>query len=62
MALLVTPAGLFNVAPEGVSPDLRLEVTELSPLALAQSACVVVTKPAIRMRAMCSWRQRSTGW
>ena len=24
MALLVTPAGLFNVAPEGVSPDLRL--------------------------------------
>ena len=31
MALLVTPAGLFNVAPEGVSPDLRLEVTELSP-------------------------------
>lgn len=48
MALLVTPAGLFNVAPEGVSPDLRLEVTELSPLALAQSA-LRGDKPAIRI-------------
>ena len=48
MARLVTPAGLFNVAPEGVSPDLRLEVTELSPLALAQSA-LRGDKPAIRI-------------
>lgn len=48
MALLVTPAGLFNLAGEGDSPDLRLEVTELSPLALAQSA-LRGDKPAIRI-------------
>src|SRR2546427_7262674 len=36
MALQITPAGLFNVAPEGAQPDLLLEVTETSPLALAQ--------------------------
>src|SRR2546427_9066430 len=28
MALQITPAGLFNVAPEGAQPDLLLEVTE----------------------------------
>src|SRR5256885_1335689 len=38
MALQITPAGLFNVAPEGAQPDLLLEVTETSPLALAQVA------------------------
>lgn len=48
MALLVTPAGLFNLASEGDVPDLRLEVTELSPLALAQSA-LRGDKPAIRI-------------
>ena len=48
MALLVTPAGLFNLAGEGDTPDLRLEVTELSPLALAQGA-LRGDKPAIRI-------------
>ena len=48
MALLVTPAGLFNLAPEGVAPDLQLEVTETSPLALA-SVALRGDKPAIRI-------------
>jgi ubiquinone biosynthesis protein UbiJ len=47
MALQVTPAGLFNVAPEGAQPDLLLEVTETSPLALAQVA-LRGDKPSIR--------------
>ena len=48
MALLVTPAGLFDVAPEGATPDLMLEVTETSPLSLAQTA-LRGDKPSIRI-------------
>jgi ubiquinone biosynthesis accessory factor UbiJ len=48
MALLVTPAGLFNLAGEGDTPDLRLEVTDPSPLALAQGA-LRGDKPGIRI-------------
>lgn len=48
MALVVTPAGLFNLAPEAAVPDLRLEVTEASPVALAQTA-LRGDKPAIRI-------------
>jgi len=48
MALLVTPAGLFNLAHEGAAPDLQLEVTEPSPLALA-SVALRGDKPAIRI-------------
>lgn len=48
MALAITPAGLFNLAPETAAPDLRLEVTETSPLALAQVA-LRGDKPAIRI-------------
>ena len=48
MALLVTPAGLFDVAPEGAEPDLLLEVTETSPISLAQTA-LRGDKPAIRI-------------
>ncbi|PTT18057.1 hypothetical protein DBR12_16170 [Acidovorax sp. HMWF029] len=48
LALVVTPAGLFNLAPEAAVPDLRLEVTETSPLSLAQGA-LRGDKPAIRI-------------
>ena len=48
MALVITPAGLLNLAPEAAVPDLRLEVTENSPFALAQTA-LRGDKPAIRI-------------
>ena len=48
MALQVTPAGLFNLAPEEATPDLRLDVVETSPLALAQVA-LRGDKPSIRI-------------
>lgn len=48
MALVITPAGLLNLAPEGAVPDLLLEVTDTSPLALAQAA-LRGDKPAIRI-------------
>ncbi|MDR0226987.1 MAG: hypothetical protein LBI66_11240 [Burkholderiaceae bacterium] len=48
VALQVTPAGLFNVAPEDAQPDLLLEITETSPLALAQVA-LRGDKPSIRI-------------
>ena len=48
MALLVTPAGLFDVAPEFSVPDLRLEATQTSPFELAQAA-LRGDKPAVRI-------------
>ena len=48
MALVITPAGLLNLVPEAAVPDLRLEVTENSPFALAQTA-LRGDKPAIRI-------------
>ena len=48
MALVITPAGLFNLASEGAVPDLQLEVTETSPLTLAQVA-LRGDKPSIRI-------------
>ncbi|MBU0746732.1 MAG: hypothetical protein KKH21_14490 [Gammaproteobacteria bacterium] len=48
MALVITPAGLFNLASEGAVPDLQLEVTETSPLTLAQGA-LRGDKPSIRI-------------
>jgi ubiquinone biosynthesis protein UbiJ len=48
MALVITPAGLFNLAPEAATPDLQLHVTETSPFALAQTA-LRGGKPAIRI-------------
>ncbi|WP_404300267.1 hypothetical protein [Alicycliphilus denitrificans] len=48
MALQVTPAGLLDLAPQGVAPDLRLEVSETSPLSLARGA-LRGDKPTIRI-------------
>jgi ubiquinone biosynthesis accessory factor UbiJ len=48
LGLVITPAGLFNLAPEAAVPDLRLEVTETSPFALAQ-AVLQGDKPSIRI-------------
>lgn len=48
MALKITPAGLFDIAPEGATPDLRLEVTQTSPLDLAQAA-LRGDRPAVRI-------------
>ena len=48
MALVITPAGLLDLAEAGAVPDLQLEVTDTSPLALAQAA-LRGDKPAIRI-------------
>ena len=48
MALLVTPAGLFDLASEFAVPDLRLQATQTSPLELAQTA-LRGDKPNIRI-------------
>jgi ubiquinone biosynthesis protein UbiJ len=46
--LLVTPAGLLDLAGEGATPDLTLVLTEESPFALAQ-ALMQGSKPAVRI-------------
>ena len=38
MSLLITPAGLFDLAPPAAAPDLRIAVLEHSPWTLAQQA------------------------
>lgn len=38
VALQVTPAGLFDLAATAATPDLHFEITQESPLALAQTA------------------------
>lgn len=38
ITLQITPAGLFNLAAEGVQPDLHLQITDTNPLTLAQTA------------------------
>ncbi len=48
MALQITPAGLLDLASQGGTPDLLLEITDTSPLALAQTA-LRGEKPAIRI-------------
>jgi len=48
MALVVTPAGLLNLAAEGAQPDLQLEVLDTNPLALAQTA-ISGGKPNLRI-------------
>ena len=48
MALQVTPAGLFDLAPPAATPDLRLEVMQASPLDLAQAA-LRGERPSVRI-------------
>ena len=48
-ALVITPAGLFNLAPQGAEADLHIEVSEPSALALAQAA-LRGDKPTIRIQ------------
>lgn len=67
MALVVTPAGLFNLATEGAQPDLRLQVTDTNPLAMAQAA-LRGDKPAIRIEgdvqlaADINWLVENLSW
>ncbi len=46
--VLVTPAGLLDLALADASPDLTLVITEQSPLAIAQ-AVMQGDKPAVRI-------------
>ena len=67
MALVVTPAGLFNLAAEGAQPDLRLQVTDTNPLTMAQAA-LRGDKPAIRIEgdvqlaADINWLVENLSW
>ena len=61
VALLVTPAGLFDVAPAEAAPDLMLEVTETSPLSLAQTAWRQAQHSHRRRCAVCRRDQLAGG-
>ena len=61
MALQVTPAGLFDMAAEGATPDMRLEVTQTSPLDLARPRCAVTAQRCV-LTEMCSLPVTSSGW
>ncbi len=67
LALLVTPAGLFNLAETGSAPDLCLEVLDTNPIALAQAA-LRGDKPGIRIEgdvqlaADLQWLAENVSW
>lgn len=48
MALVATPAGLLDLAPEGAVPELTLSITETSPFGLI-GATLRGDKPAVRI-------------
>lgn len=48
LTLAITPAGLLDLAEQEAQPDLRLEVSETSPLSLARSA-LSGERPTIRI-------------
>ncbi|RYF33122.1 MAG: hypothetical protein EOO26_09260 [Comamonadaceae bacterium] len=48
MALVATPAGLLDIAPEGAVPELTLTLTEESPFGLV-GATLRGDKPAVRI-------------
>ncbi len=48
VTLIITPAGLLDLAPEGAASDLRLEVSDTSPLSLARHA-LAGERPTIRI-------------
>lgn len=68
MALQVTPAGLLSLVQDGTTaPDLHIEITETSPLALAQIA-LRGDKPTIRIQgdvqlaAEINWLVENVRW
>ena len=67
LALLVTPAGLFNLAETGSAPDLCLDVLDTNPIALAQAA-LRGDKPGIRIEgdvqlaADLQWLAENVSW
>jgi ubiquinone biosynthesis protein UbiJ len=48
LRLVATPAGLLDLAPEGITPDLTLTVTQENPLEMAQAA-MMGDKPMVRI-------------
>ena len=67
ISLIATPAGLLDLAPAGARTDLSLELTEASPLVLAQQL-LSGDKPAVRVEgdvqlaAEVNWLADHVGW
>lgn len=48
LPFVATPAGLLEIAPDALQPDLTLTVTQASPMALVQSA-LAGERPGVRV-------------
>lgn len=65
--LLITPAGLLDVAPAGASPDLTLSLTEDSPAGLARSLARGEKPPVriegdVQLAAEINWLVDNVRW
>jgi ubiquinone biosynthesis protein UbiJ len=65
--ILVTPAGLLDLADEGATPDLTLVLTEESPFALAQGLLQGVKPPVriegdVQLAAEVNWLADNVRW
>jgi ubiquinone biosynthesis protein UbiJ len=65
--ILITPAGLLDLAEEGATPDLTLVLTEESPFALAQSMLTGAKPPVriegdVQLAAEVNWLADNVRW
>ncbi len=65
--LLVTPAGLLDLAEEGATPDLTLVLTEESPFSLAQGVMQGAKPPVriegdVQLAAEVNWLADNVRW
>ena len=67
MTLQITPAGLLDLAPAYATPDLRIEVADTSPFAIAQSAMrgdkpTILIDGDVRFASEINWLVDNVRW
>ena len=67
MTLQITPAGLLDLAPASAMPDLRIEVADTSPFAIAQSAMrgdkpTILIDGDVKFAAEINWLVDNVRW
>ena len=67
MTLQITPAGLLDLAPASAMPDLRIEVADASPFAIAQSAMrgdkpTILIDGDVKFAAEINWLVDNVRW
>ncbi|QNP48017.1 ubiquinone biosynthesis accessory factor UbiJ [Diaphorobacter aerolatus] len=67
MSVQITPAGLLDTAPSMMTPDLRIEVVETSPLSIARNAMrgdkpTILIDGDVKFAAEINWLVDNVRW